>query len=137
MGSSALSHTYKKIYRTPIHQNITESNWQHGWKQLHSPTKDRQNITKKRLIAGLDTAISRLAISLNRTVYAFTIKQTAYAAIPSSRPTKPIRSEVVALMDTASSSQPMISARHLHIAGMCGLIFGRSAQTVASMFPTR
>ena len=59
MGSSALSHTYKKIYRTPIHQNITESNWQHGWKQLHSPTKDIQNIRE----FGIRKGLKKLVIS--------------------------------------------------------------------------
>ena len=50
--------------------------------------------------------------------HAFTIIQTAYATIPSSRPTKPMRSEVVALIEIASMSQPIILAKHLHMAGI-------------------
>ena len=70
-------------------------------------------------------------------IYTFSINAVAYAAMPSCRPTKPIRSEVVALIDTASGSTPINWAIHCCMAGMWGLILGCSAHTVASTLPTR
>ncbi|CCY66036.1 unknown [Prevotella sp. CAG:1124] len=47
----------------------------------------------------------------------FVINATAYALIPSSRPVKPSRSVVVALIDIWSSSTPITSARQAFMAG--------------------
>ena len=50
--------------------------------------------------------------------------------MPSSRPVKPSRSVVVALMEMQSSSTPITPARQARMASTWGLIFGRSAPVV-------
>jgi hypothetical protein len=56
--------------------------------------------------------------------------------MPSSRPAKPSRSVVVALIDTHDVSQPMSAATLSRIAWMNGASFGACAITVASRFAT-
>src|SRR5712692_7383464 len=59
---------------------------------------------------------------------------TAMAAMPSSRPTKPRCSLVVALRPTLAMGMPSASARRVFMASTCGAIFGCWAMRVASMF---
>ena len=65
----------------------------------------------------------------------FEISTTAYAEMPSSRPVKPNFSVVVALMEMSSVSIPITSANTCCICGIWFFNFGRSAHTVASIFP--
>ena len=60
---------------------------------------------------------------------------TAIAAAPSPRPTKPMRSPVVAFTLTRSGAIPSASASRSRIASRCGASFGRSSTTVASTLP--
>src|SRR5690606_35307358 len=62
---------------------------------------------------------------------------TACTAMPSSRPTKPSVSVVVALTLTWSGSARRSSAMHARMAWMCGAIFGAWARMVRSTLPTR
>src|SRR5690606_32700340 len=73
---------------------------------------------------------------VKRLAHCSTRRQTAWAAAPSSRPTNPIASPVVAFTDTRPASTPSTSARPARIASMCGRSFGRCRTTVASTFPT-
>jgi hypothetical protein len=59
------------------------------------------------------------------------------AAIPSSRPVKPSRSDVVALTLMRPASSPMIASSRACIAAAWGPIFGRSQISVTSPFATR
>ena len=61
----------------------------------------------------------------------------ASAAIPSCRPVKPSRSDVVAFTATRSSGRSMISAIFARMASRCGPTLGRSQIKVASIWATR
>ena len=56
--------------------------------------------------------------------------------MPSSRPSGPKPSLVVAFTPTASGAMPIADAIRLLISAMCGLSLGRSAITTASIFTT-
>ena len=67
----------------------------------------------------------------------YSIRQTAWAAIPSPEPVKPRRSSVVAL--TLMFPRPVCSAPAIfrRICSICGASFGRWAMMVASRLPRR
>ena len=69
--------------------------------------------------------------------HAATSVAVAMAAIPSERPVKPSRSEVVALTETAPASIPMIRASACRIAAEWGPILGCSQISVQSILPMR
>ena len=59
------------------------------------------------------TLVDKQRVALNQALipfplYTFSINAVAYAAMPSCRPTKPIRSEVVALIDTHRGLRPSV-----------------------------
>ena len=95
--------------------------------------KINPHIPEMRRVMAEVMGIPESAISLKAPLTA--MSAVAKASIPSRRPTKPMRSAVVAFSEIAHSGMPITSAITRRISGMCGLIFGASAATVASMLP--